>query len=126
MAVVAVAVFILVAYVLWWNTIILEREAVIHLQVIELQHGRSTVVRISGLSGHSALSVKKITSHVENGEITVIVRLFLAREGTSGNFQYDVPVPESVNEIRFGQKKELIWRRESGPESETPGLGKSS
>jgi hypothetical protein len=98
-------------YVLWWHTVILERKYVVHLQVVELQHGRSTVVRISSLSGLSAYSVKKITSHVEGDMKTVIVRLFLARRGTSGNFQYDVLVPESVNEIRFGQASELIWRR---------------
>ncbi len=119
------AVLVGVAYVLWWHTLTLERPAVMQLQVVELQQGRSTVVRISGFSGHSAYSVKKITSRVENDTITVIVHLFLARKGTTGNFQYDVPVPESVNEIRFGQKKELIWKRESGPASEPPGSGKS-
>jgi len=108
----------------WWNTVVLERGAVVHLQVVELRQGPSTVVRISGLSGHSALSVKKISSHCENATITVIVRL-LVREETSGYFQYDVPVPESVNEIRFGQKRELIRKRDSGPVMEPPGSGKS-
>lgn len=109
----------------WWNTVVLERGAVVHLQVVELRQAPSTAVRISGISGHSALSVKKITSNSENATITVIVRLFLVREETSGYFQHDVPVPESVNEIRFGQKRELIWKRDSGPVLEPPGSGKS-
>jgi len=127
LAMVVFAVLVPVTYVACWHTIILERETVVHLQVVELQRGQSVVVRISGLSGHSALSVKRITSHVENGTIIVIVHLFsLPGQGTSGNFQYDVPVPESVNEIRFGQKNELIWQRKSGPASGPPSSGKGS
>jgi hypothetical protein len=124
LAAVAIVVLLSVTYVWWGYTSVLERK-VAFLQVVELQHGKSTVVRITGFSGESACSVKKITSHVENGTITVFVHLFLAREGTSGNFQYDVHVPESVNEIRFGKKRELIWSRESGPVSDAPGSGKS-
>jgi hypothetical protein len=122
--VVVLAVLLFVAYIWWGHTSVLDRK-IASLHVVELQHGKFAVVRITGLSGESACSVKKITSHVEDGTITVFVHLFLARKGTTGSFQYDVHVPESVNEIRFGKKRELIWSRESGPVLDAPGSGKS-
>ncbi len=33
------------------------------------------------------------------------------RPGATGTFEYDVSVPDSVNEIRFGNNEALIWAR---------------
>jgi hypothetical protein len=105
-----VAACMIVAYVFLWHSTVLERRDVMQLRVLELQH-RPTVVQISGTSGNSALSVKKITSRIDGDSIDVDVLLFLARKGTSGSFQYDITVPDSVNVIRFGEAKQTIWKR---------------
>jgi len=105
-----VAACMIVAYVFLWHSTVLECRDVMQLRVLELQH-RPTVVRISGTSGNSALSVKKITSRIDGDSIDVDVLLFLAHKGTSGSFQYDITVPDSVNVIRFGEAKQTIWER---------------
>ena len=114
-ALIVVAACLSVAYFWWWNTIVLERRTVMNMRVVELEHGPPAVLRISGLSGHSACSVKDVQSRIENTSVVVTVRVFLARKGTSGYFQHDVVVPEYVNEIRFGNDKEVIWRRDAAP-----------
>lgn len=73
------------------RTMVLERRYVIYLKVAELKNNGTTVVRISGFCGHGALSVKDVTARRVDSSINVIVNLFLARPGTTGDFRYDVP-----------------------------------
>jgi hypothetical protein len=97
-----------------WHTTVLEHSSVIGFKAVETSKPESTVVRISGLSGHSALSIKKITTVREGTSQVVLVHVFLGRSGTSGSFSYDVIVPNSVNEIRFGKERVTIWTRKAG------------
>ena len=97
----------------YWHTVgVLEYGATRDLKVVSLYSPKPTM-HISGFSGHSALAVKKITTEREGPSIIVLVHLFPARGKRSGNFEYDVPIPDSVNEIRFGKDKVLIWKRGS-------------
>jgi len=111
------------AYVMWGDTMVLERRNVVNLRVEEIGNGDPAAVRISGLSGHSAYSVKTITSQQDGSSIDVLVHLFLARRGTTGNFRYDVVVPDSVSDIRFGSAREIIWTRKPKPELAISGAG---
>jgi hypothetical protein len=43
--------------------------------------------------------------------LTVNVYLCLARPGLSGSFDYELSVPDSVHEVRFGSEKVVIWKR---------------
>jgi hypothetical protein len=79
--------------------------------VEEIRDSGSPTVRVSGSSGHSALSVKNISTKKDGSSVVVLVHLFLARRGTTGDFKYDVVLPDSVNEIRFGKDKAVIWQR---------------
>ena len=99
------------SYLYWGQSATLERKDVMDFRVVELQRAPSTIVRISGLSGHSAMSVKNIKSRVNGDAIDVDVLLFLARKGTSGSFQYDITVPENATRICFGKAREMIWQR---------------
>jgi len=115
-----VLVYLLFMGAIWgwmqWHTIVLEYRDVMSAKAVEMQHHPGlTVVRISGFSGNSAYCVKKITTQREGTSILVLVNLYLARRGATGSFEYDVPVPDSVNEVRFGQQKALIWKRGSQP-----------
>ena len=99
------------AYFYWFHTVTLERTNVIGLDVAEIRDHGFLTVRISGLSGNSALSVKDISTQRAGSSLVVLVHLFLARRETTGSFKYDVLVPDSVNEIRFGEDKAIIWQR---------------
>ncbi len=112
--VVAGAILCLCAYgyIYYWHTTVLESRDTIQLKAVWL-HSSDPALRISGLSGHSALAVKKITTEREDSSIVVLVHLDLAKGKRSGSFEYDVPIPDSVNQIRFGKDKALLWKRES-------------
>jgi hypothetical protein len=101
------------AYVyFYWHTVtILEYRHTVGLKVEELHPAGSDVVRISGRAFHSALAVKKITCERDGSSIAVFVHLFVTRGGRTGSFVYDVPVPASVTEVRFGPERAVIWRR---------------
>jgi hypothetical protein len=117
-AVVSVCLFAVaaVAVVLFYcHTMVLERNRTAEFRVEEVHGNGPLVVRISGFCGHSAMSVKNITSRRADTSIVVLVHIFFVRSGTTGNFQYDVPVPDGVNEIRFGKEQVVIWHRATHP-----------
>jgi hypothetical protein len=95
------------------TTMTLERQATLQLEVVPiLDQSRSLRVRISGLSGHSAMSVYDAKVRRSGDALDVLVRLELARGPDSrGDFKLDVEVPEDINVIRFGTSREEIWHR---------------
>jgi hypothetical protein len=92
---------------------VLESKDVQFFKVEELPRARPTRLIISGLVFKSALSVNKITTKTEGSVTVVMVHLALAKPGTSGSFQYELPVPDSVDEVRFGSTATSIWKRGS-------------
>src|SRR4051812_22615161 len=93
------------------QTTVMERRDTRFFSVSEAQRGAVEVVRISGTSATSHMSVKNISERKSNLSIIVLVHIFLARSGTSGSFVYDVVVPTGVNEIRYGNDGDIVWRR---------------
>jgi hypothetical protein len=91
---------------------ILSYKDVQFFKVVQLPDRKPTALKISGLAFHSALAVEKITTGIEGKSLTVDVYLCLARPGLSGSFDYEFSVPDSVNEVRFGGEKIVVWRRE--------------
>ena len=103
------------------HDVILESKDVQFFEVEELQTS-PTKLRISGLAFKSAMSVSKITTKTDKSVIVVQVHLAIAKPGTSGSFAYELTVPSSVKEVRFGTTVAPIWQRRSSstPLSETP------
>lgn len=86
--------------------------------------GPTRRLKISGFAFHSALFVSRVESKADGRVITVLVHLTgpvtttllhftgsARRFGRSGNFDYDLDIPGSVNEVRFGPEGTVIWRR---------------
>ena len=113
LATIVVVILGIAAYMIWWHTVVLNRRSIVKLTVVEHTNSGATVVHVSGLCGDDGYSIKRIAIAVEGSSITMFVYASIVRPGKTGWFEYDVPVPPSVNEIRFGKDKVLIWRRES-------------
>jgi hypothetical protein len=92
---------------------VLEKKDVQFFKVEEISTTHPTVVRISGLAFMSAMSVGRITTGTESSSMVVQVHVALAKPGTSGSFQYDLLVPDSVSQVKFGTSEIPIWRRGS-------------
>jgi hypothetical protein len=71
-------------------------------------------IRLSGLAFHSSLAIQDITTAQHDESLQVLVRLTLAREGLSGNLNYTLAIPASVNTVTFGMGKAVIWNRSTG------------
>jgi len=93
------------------HTEVLEWKDVFQSRITEVERDGVPAVRISGLCGHSAMSVRDITQQRRGSAQLITVRVFLARRGTTGSFQVDLPVRKDINEIRFGQQETIIWQR---------------
>lgn len=92
---------------------VLEYKDVQFFQCTEIQTRAPTIIKVSGLAFSSALVVDRITTQQEGSSITILVYLAPTREGTSasGSFVYELTVPDSVQEVRFGNSGVVIWRR---------------
>jgi len=68
-------------------------------------------LRISGLVFRSSYVISSVDSKVNGDVLTVLVHLALAKKGASGNLDYNLSIPDVVNEVRFGNKATIIWTR---------------
>jgi hypothetical protein len=60
--------------------------------------------------------VRSITTKKDGPLIIIAVHLALiglVKPITPGMFEYELPVPDSVDEVRFGSSATPIWKRES-------------
>lgn len=112
-----------VAYWLYKSAfdVILESKDVIFLKVREEPGVRPIKLQIDSATSSSAMSVYKIATRTEGSTIVVLIHAGLAKEGTSGTIKYELSVPDSVNEVRFGRNATLIWKRGASP-ARTPNL----
>ena len=80
---------------------------------VEALHDSPVRLRLSGLAFNSSMSVSRIETKTDSSVITVFVYLSVAKKGMSGSFSYDLAVPDSVNEVRFGNEATPVWKRSS-------------
>jgi|SRR5882672_312586 len=92
---------------------ILEPIDVVMFKIEEVRGAYPTQLRISGGTSSSAESVYKVTTTTEGATIVVLVHVGIAKKGTSGDIKYELLVPDSVSEVRFGHSSALIWKRGS-------------
>ena len=90
---------------------VLERRIAMDFKAVEIRTEGIPNVHLSGFCGNSSMSVKNVTFDREPHSVTVLIHIFLTRKGTTGNFSFDVPIPEGIDEIRFGKERVIVWRR---------------
>lgn len=70
------------------------------------------VVRIQGVSGHSAMSIAGTSVTREADAARVHVELALASKGASGKLDIATVLDKTVQRVEFGKGRAVIWRRE--------------
>lgn len=96
-------------YNMFFN-VILEAKDVQNFRVEEVQGAHPTRLRLSGLAFNSSMGVRAITTKRDGAALVVLIHLSLAHRGNSGNFAYELTVPNSVDEVRFGRNATPIWK----------------
>jgi hypothetical protein len=97
-------------YNMFFN-VILEARDVQNFRVQEVRGKYPTQLRLSGLAFNSSMGIRNITAEREGLVLTVLVHLSLTHRANSGNFTYQMTVPDSVNEVCFGRSPIAIWKR---------------
>lgn len=87
----------------------LEYRDVINFSLNEDRKGDQVHLRIGGLSGHSALGVKRINVVARGDELVVKPIIVLARNHWYGNFDYTLAVPPNIKRVVFGDEHYEIW-----------------
>ena len=96
--------------------VIPESKDISNINVRELTATGPTKLKISGLPVYSGMVLREITAKKEGPSITVT--LHMAMVGLSQPltpvglaFEYELAVPDDVNEVRIGRDGKLIWAR---------------
>jgi len=71
-------------------------------------------IKLSGLAFHSSLAVQEVTTSQYDESLQLLVHLTPATAGLTGNFDYTLTIPSSVNTVSFGKEKIAIWNRTAG------------
>jgi hypothetical protein len=102
-------------YNMFYN-VILESKDLQYFNVEELPGTDPAKIKISGHPFYSGMAVRSITTKEDGSVAIVFVHLAaigLVDSKTSGIFEYELTVSDSVNEVRFGNSVVPIWRRGS-------------
>lgn len=97
---------------------ILESSGIDNLKVEELSGVHPTRLKISARLLFSGAVIRTIAEKEQGSTITILVHLAAVGEAkpkTTGGLEYELSVPDSVNEVRFGHSSTLIWKRGASP-----------
>jgi len=100
----------------WWLLdVVAELEFVYPFKVEELPGEGPIRLRISGAVSSNLLRARKITTKIHGSAIVVLLYAVPGslRPGTTGQIDYELPIPDSVTEVRFGNNAKVIWTRGS-------------
>jgi hypothetical protein len=97
----------------------MEKDMILELKDIQFFQAQQTdsspvKIQLSGLVFHSSLAIREATASVQDNSLQVIVHLTPATARLSGNLDYTITVPISVNTVTFGNEKTVIWNRSTG------------
>lgn len=71
-------------------------------------------IRLTGLVFHSSLGIRNIITLQDNQSLQILVYLVPATAKFTGNLDFSVTVPSSIQSVTFGKTKAVIWDRETG------------
>ena len=109
----ALGIAVYEAYSVFYNHI-LELSETWHLKVEEVSGTSPVQLRITTGTIQSAPIIRSVSIVKHGGEMTVLYHLAiagLAKPTLNWGDAYTFTVPDSVNEVRFGRRAEIIWRR---------------
>ena len=101
------------AYETFYNQT-LEESALTQVRVEELNETDPVQLRIIVKSLNSSQDIRKVTASTQGRSISIQYHLALAgltKSKLGWHEPYLLTVPDSVNEVRFGRRSQLIWRR---------------
>lgn len=78
--------------------------------ISEVKTSTSLGLHISGQSFLNARKISDIRVMQEKKSLVVLMSMSIVK-GTSGYIDCTIPIPNTVNEIKFGNKGIVIWRR---------------
>jgi len=97
--------------------VIPESKDISFISVQELPGSGPTKLKISGSPFYSGMVLRKVTAETRGAVITVTLHMALvglAKPTTPGlAFEYELTVPDTVNEVRIGRDAKLSWTRRS-------------
>jgi hypothetical protein len=91
----------------------LEWKDVFNASVTEESVAGLCVVRIRGLSGHSAMGVDHTSIRREEQAMWVYVEVAPARHGTPGTMDLAPVLDKTVQRVEFGKDRAVIWRKDT-------------
>ena len=101
-----------VAFVMWEYGSPVSRKGLSELKISSNPSGHPTTVSVDGSLISSSLAVSSVTQRRQGRCIVVVVREGIIHRGrTSGKFHLDVTVSDDIEEIAFGNVRDVIWRR---------------
>lgn len=94
------------------HDLVLERADTLGYEQQVATNGEREVLMISGLSGHSAYTVKQVELVRHPDFLQILVHLHAAGQpGEMGSFEETIAIPAWANRVTFGEENTVIWER---------------
>lgn len=109
-AIVIIVVVSVAAFFLYSS--VLSKRSLQEFNLTEADTDGHPTVSIDGRLLGGMLAVKSVGSYQKDRCIVLIVRAGITRPGLqSARFHYDIPVPNDVDKLSFGNINEVVWTR---------------
>ena len=101
-----------ISLIIWEYGSPISRRGLSDLNVASDSSVRPTTVSIDGSLISSSLAVSSVKQFRNGSCIVVVVREGIIRPGRkSGRFHLNIGLTDDIDEIAFGNSKDVIWRR---------------
>ena len=107
---VAIAVVSMAAFFLYSS--VLSKRSLQGFNLTEVNTGAHPSLGIDGRLLGGILAIKSAKSYQKKHCIVLVVRAGITRPGLRGvRFHYDIPVPDDVDKVSFGNLNDVVWTR---------------
>lgn len=107
-----VALSIVASFYLY--TTVLAQKSLQEIAVNEHSVGSRYIVSLDGRLLGGVLAIKSIGQYQKGSCVVVVVKVGIARRGLrNSRFHIDVPLSDDVNEVSFGDPKDVVWKRKT-------------
>jgi hypothetical protein len=109
-AIVAIVVVSITAFCLYSS--VLSKRSLQEVSLTEVNVGGRPSLSIDGRLLGGMLAIKSARSYQKDRCIVLIVRAGITRPGLrEARFHYDIPIPDDVDKVSFGNPSDVIWTR---------------
>jgi hypothetical protein len=108
--IVALSLFVLTSWIFFEGKVIELKDINATIELTPAEHPDH--IRVKGLLISGVFVPKAFATDIKGRVLVITLKVVPWKPKTSNSFDVRIPIPDNVDEVRFGKRQSLLWRRE--------------